>query len=83
MSQLPPSPIPADAGNPATYKVNGADYLKLRGVAEDLEQRIAAVMFYINAIEKIAFQIPPVNIYTPRIVQLCVETRNCAQESKP
>jgi hypothetical protein len=31
---------------------------------------------FVDAVERTAFELPPMNVYTPRLVQLCAEARN-------
>ena len=39
---------------------------------------------FIDAVRRLAFEMPPPNTYTPRFVQLCIEARAAlAEEPKP
>jgi hypothetical protein len=48
-------------------------------LAEARKQGMMEVKMLVQQIEKIAFEIPPVNTYTPRIVQLCQAITRAAE----
>lgn len=51
------------------------EIIRMREKIEEQSRVIARLSTLPDVIEKIAFEIPPVNLFTPRLVQLAIEVR--------